>query len=134
MPGDYVADGSNESGTFYKGAGRPVWLRNPDSKKLILVRPGGIFVPYDDGKQARIYVIAEAPTPPPDWENYQAGFASTHNLAGHPIGPTAVGSALGFGIVQALAGADAGKIHIFDEVQDKDFVSNINRAARGALK
>ncbi|RYE01965.1 MAG: hypothetical protein EOP50_01085 [Sphingobacteriales bacterium] len=130
MPGEYEESSRNKDGIFYQGKGRSVWFQNPESKKFITAWPGGLFVPFDANKPARMYKVDEGVIYRADWETYQTAHVSMQPFSGSAIMPAAVGAAVGFLIVDAIVAAGKGNIYLFDEVADDSFNQKIMDLAR----
>jgi hypothetical protein len=139
LPGTYMAEKENASGTFYRGPDRPILAERLDvdtgkvRKNGGLSRIGGVWIPKGTTEGPRIYVLIEAGVyiSSPSGAPTRAPVARSVPEVGVPVGtpviPGAVGGALAMAVVRALADnkADVGKIIIWDTPMDPQFTAAI---------
>ncbi len=132
--GVYKSEFEDEYGIYFRGNGRPVWLRafpTSDPNKAGNKTPiseGGIWISKFGAAKPKLYHYLELEQHYADDVNKSAFMvASNYVNQGVGIGPSVVGAAIGGAIANAMIKADAGKILFFPEVMDPDFISKIQQ-------
>jgi hypothetical protein len=136
-PGLYTANKENELGTYYKGERRPIWIHSEADSDVFLSQ-GGIWVPKDGGAP-RLYAIFDNQLVKADHPDQvrngteslplmQNEFIQNAGNTGKPLGASAVGSAIGFGIVGLIIQADVGKHNFLPDSSDSAFIESLTKA------
>lgn len=136
LPGTYTAKYENSLGTLFQG--QPYSVFHPFNRGRYFVRTGGVWIPTDATKDARLFVYFNY-----EWkevESYAEVLSSNPktlpsvrgvNVVVNPLsGPGILGGAIGSGIVNALIAADAGRPELHLAV-DKDASRLIRQLANG---
>ncbi|MBE7368693.1 hypothetical protein [Ramlibacter pallidus] len=120
MPGSYVAEKENALGTFYRGAGRPIWARSGTTPAQLFA--GGIWVPKNASDVPRLYIIRDnVLRTTSDLDQYSLAYSQNRIASGQPVGPSVTGSVIGGAIVGAILQAEAGTIYIHEPSGDPTF-------------
>lgn len=131
--GLYKVEYESADGSFYRGPGLAVQVppaintnkeKYPDSKF-----PGGLFVPRHKGDRGyRVYYyqlnIAGSPGPQPDW---QTAMVVQHTVASPTPVASAVGAAIGLGIVDYMIESGRGQIVLIPGTDEVDIASHTSK-------
>lgn len=137
VPGRYVAELEDRSGTYFFGPGRPIrdmneWLY-PQSRWL----EGGIFLPKDHTQPPRFFYVFEALPTSPKQEKQKADYVQTqvtNAIAMPPQGATGlqagVGTAIGHGLVAGMVQAHYGALEQMRPISEKRIAEAIYQGLR----
>lgn len=137
LPGRYVAELEDKSGTYFFGEGRPIRDMNeqlyPQSRWL----EGGIFLPKNHTEPPRFFYVFEAIRTSPiqqkkkdDFVQGQAINAATMPPQGATSTQAVVGTVVGFALVDAIVAANYGALEQMRPISDRAIADAIYRGLR----
>lgn len=126
--GRYKAEKEDASGTFYRGVSRPLFQGNDMAPGQYTVKAGGVWLPKQSAEKPRLYSYFEAENySTNDLNAYTNQVAMTSASQGAGVGPSVAGAAIGGAIVGAMIQMDVGKIFLWQEITDVNFIAQVSK-------
>lgn len=121
MTGEYEESSRNKDGIFCQGRADLSGIKIQNQKNLLLRGQADYLFRLTQINRRVCTRSMKESIYRADWETYQSAQISSPPFSVSAIMPAAVGTAVGFFIVDAIVAADKGKIYLFDQVADDSF-------------
>jgi hypothetical protein len=134
--GAYRADWEDDEGTYYLRDGRAIWHRSfspsdptAGTKKgyPTYLRQGGIWMPKDKSKKARVYYYIEDVPYEVDFITYQTMSNTSPGTSPIAVG---AGAAIATQLLAVAAAADVGKLFVTSTSTDPEFLSAVRSTSK----